>query len=92
MVGADGFEPSTSTSRTLRASQTALRPDIFLKTVPLNPSLDRPENPCTTSTLVFLNDFLDETRISPSFPLKNTLGKLGQRPERPHFFMISLAK
>ena len=27
MIGADGFEPSTSTSRTLRASRAALRPD-----------------------------------------------------------------
>ena len=27
MVGARGFEPPTSASRTLRANQTALRPD-----------------------------------------------------------------
>jgi hypothetical protein len=27
MVGASGFEPPTSTSRTWRADQTALRPD-----------------------------------------------------------------
>ena len=29
MVGAKGFEPSTSWSRTRRASQAALRPDGF---------------------------------------------------------------
>ncbi len=29
MVGANGFEPSTSWSRTRRASQAALRPDCF---------------------------------------------------------------
>src|SRR5215470_1224651 len=28
MVGANGFEPSTSWSRTRRASQAALRPDV----------------------------------------------------------------
>jgi hypothetical protein len=28
MVGAKGFEPSTSWSRTRRASQAALRPDV----------------------------------------------------------------
>jgi hypothetical protein len=31
MVGANGFEPSTSWSRTRRASQAALRPDKRLK-------------------------------------------------------------
>jgi hypothetical protein len=29
MVGASGFEPPTSWSRTRRASQAALRPEIF---------------------------------------------------------------
>ena len=31
MVGANGFEPSTSWSRTRRASQAALRPDLVLR-------------------------------------------------------------
>ncbi len=32
MVGAKGFEPSTSWSRTRRASQAALRPEIAVNT------------------------------------------------------------
>ena len=30
MVGARGFEPPTSASRTLRANQAALRPDSYI--------------------------------------------------------------
>jgi hypothetical protein len=33
MVGANGFEPSTSWSRTRRASQAALRPDRHARTL-----------------------------------------------------------
>jgi hypothetical protein len=35
MVGAKGFEPSTSWSRTRRASQAALRPESYFKLPPV---------------------------------------------------------
>src|SRR6267378_682027 len=38
MVGANGFEPSTSWSRTRRASQAALRPDCYTRMLHCKPS------------------------------------------------------
>jgi hypothetical protein len=38
MVGANGFEPSTSWSRTRRASQAALRPDRYAQAHLCDPS------------------------------------------------------
>jgi hypothetical protein len=46
MVGAKGFEPSTSWSRTRRASQAALRPDTYGGNNPISLSyLSRVRNP-----------------------------------------------
>ena len=72
MVGADGFEPSTSTSRTLRASRAALRPDNPTKHVFYKQSI-RPVRKPTTSTLAFLNNLWKQV-LHQIHPLTNEFG------------------
>src|SRR6202043_2088882 len=71
VVGAKGFEPSTSWSRTRRASQAALRPDVQ----PLRPfsgksAIDSLSQPPVASThSKFSEESARITRVRPQFLL-----------------------
>jgi hypothetical protein len=72
VVGAKGFEPSTSWSRTRRASQAALRPDMsappYLGARALTDSLSQPRVASTPSKLHFLRDRLERREFRAPFP------------------------
>jgi hypothetical protein len=72
MVGAKGFEPSTSWSRTRRASQAALRPETYSKLSTSLRGILRFCNP--RSFLTFLNG------LTPHCP-----GAKKKPPESPGF-------